>query len=233
MCMMPLPPALHRPSEAELWARAVADGADAEPPGASASRSVAPESAHDSGACVHEVPRVAAATELPDAAALLSCEQLCTMLANPEQFGLTPGVWVALDAPATLVASHAPHTLAGRLGVSPEAPRHLVPKVAPSSNTDLAVVEPAQAQGALHRDPLGSRVPPEYLGPSWAQHIIPVLRPISPGAHKQALDALAQQCNLYVRASSLAKRLQPYREQSSKLLLSLKRPDERPYERIR
>ena len=223
MCMMPLPPALHRPSEAELWARAVADGADAEPPGASASRSVAPESAHDSGACVHEVPRVAAATELPDAAALLSCEQLCTMLANPEQFGLTPGVWVALDAPATLVASHAPHTLAGRLGVSPEAPRHLVPKVAPSSNTDLAVVEPAQAQGALHRDPLGSRVPPEYLGPSWAQHIIPVLRPISPGAHKQALDALAQQGTLYVRANSLAKRLQQYRKQTSSLLLSLTR----------
>ena len=174
---------------------------------------------------MHEVPRVAPVTELSDAAALLSCEQLCAVLANPEQFGLTPGVWLALDAPATLVASHAPHTLAGRLGVSPEAPRHLVPKVAPSSNTDLAVVEPAQAQGALHRDPLGSRVPPEYLGPSWAQHIIPVLRPIwiSPGAHKQALDALAQQGTLYVRANSLAKRLQQYRKQTSSLLLSLTR----------
>ena len=73
---------------------------------------------------MHEVPRVAAATELPDAAGLLSCEQLCTALANPEQFGLTPGVWLALDAPATLVASHASHTLAGRLGVSPEALGH-------------------------------------------------------------------------------------------------------------
>ena len=87
------------------------------------------------------------------------------------------------------------------------------------------MVEPAQAQGALHRDPLGSRVPPEYLGPSWAQHIIPVLRPIwiSPGAHKQALDALAQQGTLYVRANSLAKRLQQYRKQTSSLLLSLTR----------
>ena len=87
--------------------------ADAEPPGASASRSVAPESAHDSGAGVHEVPRVAPVTELPDAAALLSCEQLCTVLANPEQFGLTPGVWLALDAPATLVARSAAPTEAG------------------------------------------------------------------------------------------------------------------------
>ena len=73
---------------------------------------------------MHEVPRVAAATEVPYAAALLSCKQLCAVLANPEQFGLTPGVWLALVAPATLVASHAPHTLAGRLGVSPEAPRY-------------------------------------------------------------------------------------------------------------
>ena len=50
----------------------------------------------------------------------------------------------------------------------------MVPKVAPSSSTDLAEEEPAsygpRRPVALHGNPFGSRVPPEQLGPTWALH---------------------------------------------------------------
>jgi hypothetical protein len=44
-------------------------------------------------------------------------EALLEVLAHPERFGLVGGVWYALNASDALVASHAEHTVAGRLGM--------------------------------------------------------------------------------------------------------------------
>ena len=45
---------------------------------------------------------------------------LLYILSNHEAFGLTGGVWYAIDAPDAMVVSHPAHTLAGRLGLSAE-----------------------------------------------------------------------------------------------------------------
>ena len=50
-----------------------------------------------------------------------TAEMLKTVLANHEVYGLTKGVWFALDAEDALITEHAAHTLAGRLGLSSAA----------------------------------------------------------------------------------------------------------------
>ena len=44
---------------------------------------------------------------------------LVSVIAEPERFGLMAGVFVALDAPDDVVASHTDDTLAGRLDLAP------------------------------------------------------------------------------------------------------------------
>lgn len=55
-----------------------------------------------------------------DAEWTLSVKDLQTILAHPAEFGLGRGVWYAIDAPDWLVEAHPAHTLAARLGVSPD-----------------------------------------------------------------------------------------------------------------
>ena len=47
----------------------------------------------------------------------ISLSRLVEVLAHPEKYNLEPRVWFALNAPASLVASHPAHTLAARLGM--------------------------------------------------------------------------------------------------------------------
>jgi len=53
-----------------------------------------------------------------DCTTVLSATDVAVILANAEEFGLSFGVWYAINASEALVASHPSHTLAGRLGVS-------------------------------------------------------------------------------------------------------------------
>ena len=87
---------------------------------------------------------------------LLSANDLLFILAHPDNFGLELGVWYAINAPSSMVASHPAHTLAGRLGVSADdleelaeaAELHVKPK---SLSKKLSALRPAAGQRPLSK----------------------------------------------------------------------------------
>ena len=84
-----------------------------------------------------------------DSPRLLLASELRSVLANPEQYGLAMGVWFMLDADESLVAAHAPHTLAGRLGLSPTALETLAQEIGlyRQANVVTKMLMPHRMQG--------------------------------------------------------------------------------------
>ena len=84
-----------------------------------------------------------------DSPRLLLASELRSVLANPEQYGLAMGVWFMIDADESLVAAHAPHTLAGRLGLSPTALETLAQEIGlyRQANVVTKMLMPHRTQG--------------------------------------------------------------------------------------
>jgi uncharacterized membrane protein YgcG len=71
------------------------------------------------GSAAQQSPQPSAEDTEADHERKARADALLSLLAEPERFGLRPGVFVALDAPDDIVASDPDHTLAGRLGLAP------------------------------------------------------------------------------------------------------------------